>query len=770
MSVFFTKLTTKVYLSGLFFAALHGLAGCATQARMELALETGPFLGIETRPNATGDAVMVDRLWPGPVLKALQQDIRIDIRRDVLVSIDGTEVNPENFRQIVARLTPGQPVTLGFIEPDSSETEMKLLRVVTGDRNDWTGPITKHDASSYASRQKTLPLVGADTGVTGLLKTTVTEQGLVNAVADLHQLFADWQSSQRGFHSLSRVLYPFQQPYRLTELQQQVSLPLLDIGKDPQRLLQEVARNLDLAAAGLPECKQVPTFSTMVDAVNEAQEHLLHAFPGWGQDKLDQVYADLRYLLEELTRQRTLERQLFPERSLNAMNSSMLVDYEALLTSAAAFSCLINNRLPLTLDRKTSVTLPVELTQAITGEIKAAIKTERGWVVYGGEGDNQYDLQHIAAVYDPGGNDIYRASGYQAGSARLIIDQAGDDRYEGDHAGPGSAWLGISIVIDHDGDDIYVGELAANGSGMMGIGILIDRAGNDIYTGNYFSNGAAFYGAGLLIDLGTGSDSYQSWGFSQGLGGPRALGLIYDEGGDDHYQANYRMPSVYGTENVFAGFSQGFGFGIRHYDSGGIGVIVDKQGNDHYDAGEFSQGGAYYWGLGILHDHAGDDIYQGNRYSQGFGVHQASGVLRDDAGHDQYQGMTAACQGAAWDVALGLLIDVSGDDRYQGDELCQGAAAMQAQAWLVDLDGQDTYSASGGSIQGNSGRNHYHYDPEQPVYSWSVLVDAGKGEDRFSSGRQPGEVSTSSQFDELAPGNSRAYGLFIDLPARLVID
>lgn len=770
MSVFLSKLATKVYRIELFLVALLCLGGCASQASMEQIPAKEPFLGIETKPNATGDGVRVNRLWPGPVLKALMQDIRIDIRRDELVSIDGAEVTSENFRQIVARLAPGQPVTLGFRDPDSSETEMKSLRVVTGARSDWTGPMAKYDATTYTSRQKSLPLARPDSSLNGLLKTTVARQELGAAVADLHRLFGNWQRSQRGFHSLSRVLYPFQQPYRLAELQQQVTRPLLDIGADLPGLWQEVARNLDLVAPVLPECKQVPTFNTLVDAVNNAQEQLLHAFPGWGQDKLDQVSADLHYLLEQMSRQNTMERQLFPERSLNAMNSSMSINYEALLLSAAAFSCLINSRLPLALDRQIPVMLPEELTQAIAGAIKAAIKTDRGWVIYGGAGDNEYDLEHIAAVYDPGGNDIYRASTYQASTARLIIDQAGDDRYEGEHGGPGSAWVGISILVDHDGNDVYTGELGANGGGMMGIGILIDYAGNDIYTGEYFSNGAAFYGAGLLIDLGTGADSYQSRGFSQGLGGPRALGLIYDEAGDDHYLANYRMPSVYGTENVFAGFSQGFGFGIRYYDSGGIGMIVDKQGNDHYDAGEFSQGGAYYWGLGILHDHAGDDIYQGNRYSQGFGVHQASGVLRDDAGNDQYQGMTAACQGAAWDVAIGLLIDASGDDQYQGDGLCQGAAAMQAQAWLVDLDGQDTYSASGGSVQGNSGRNHYHYDPQQPVYSWSVLVDTGKGEDQFSSGRRPGEVSTSSLFDQLAPGNSRAYGLFIDLPDNLAID
>ena len=72
-------------------------------------------------------------------------------------------------------------------------------------------------------------------------------------------------------------------------------------------------------------------------------------------------------------------------------------------------------------------------------------------MVYGGAGNNEYDLEHITAVYDEGGDDVYRSSGYKAGSVKLVIDHAGDDRYD---TGSASAGLGISILIDHAGDDL----------------------------------------------------------------------------------------------------------------------------------------------------------------------------------------------------------------------------------------------------------------------------------------------------------------------------
>ena len=128
---------------------------------------------------------------------------------------------------------------------------------------------------------------------------------------------------------------------------------------------------------------------------------------------------------------------------------------------------------------------------------------------------------------------------------------------------------------------------------------------------------------------------------------------------------------------MHASFSQGIGFGYRKYAAGGIGILCDVTGDDKYQAGEFSQGGAYFHGLGILRDFSGDDSFRGNRYTQGFGVHQAFGVLIDDAGDDTYWGMTAADQGSAWDIAAGALLDKEGNDSYTAQGMTQGSAAMQ---------------------------------------------------------------------------------------------
>jgi hypothetical protein len=157
----------------------------------------------------------------------------------------------------------------------------------------------------------------------------------------------------------------------------------------------------------------------------------------------------------------------------------------------------------------------------------------------------------------------------------------------------------------------------------MGIGLLIDRAGDDVYenlgAAGGWSRGAGLYGAGLLRDL-EGADVYHGETLCQGVGGPRGLGAIIDAGGDDRYTANGpNFPSVYGTEGVFKGFSQGFGYGVRSYASGGLGAIWDLGGADRYEAGEFSQGCGYFFAMGVLHDTGGNDEYIGNRYSQAGG-------------------------------------------------------------------------------------------------------------------------------------------------------
>jgi hypothetical protein len=175
------------------------------------------------------------------------------------------------------------------------------------------------------------------------------------------------------------------------------------------------------------------------------------------------------------------------------------------------------------------------------------------------------------------------------------------------------------------------------------------------------------------------------------------------------YRANGPTKSAYETPAVYYAMAQGVGFGFRYYDSGGIGILEDLSGSDRYEAGEFAQGGAYYYGLGLLHDRIGNDCYFGNRYSQGFCAHEGIGLCVDDSGDDTYWGMTAANQAGSWDLSVAMLIDKSGNDTYRGDGLSQGSAAMQAIAWLIDLSGNDHYVGAGTAIQGQGAGNDYHY-------------------------------------------------------------
>jgi len=94
--------------------------------------------------------------------------------------------------------------------------------------------------------------------------------------------------------------------------------------------------------------------------------------------------------------------------------------------------------------------------------------------------------------------------------------------------------------------------------------------------------------------------------------------------------------------------------------------------------------------------------------------------------------------------------------------LCQGSAAMQAMGWLIDLDGTDHYTANSKSSQGRSGNNTYHYDPEHPVFSWSLLLDAGGDVDYFSSVDENNQTIRYSDIHPEQASESLIHGLFID--------
>ena len=411
--------------------------------------------------------------------------------------------------------------------------------------------------------------------------------------------------------------------------------------------------------------------------------------------------------------------------------------------------------------------VPAEIATAVTGPILGAEKVEGlGWVLVGSLGNNSYDMGRIAAVFEPGGDDIYTWSTLHTGN-QGIIDLAGNDQYKGgDQQGPAGAILGLSLIDDAAGDDQYSGPLLSCGAGMFGVGILIDRSGSDRYHTGAWSMGAGILGAGFLFDQ-SGSDEYQSSVNSQGIGGPLGIGALVDTQGNDLYRVDGISPGVDGVPTVSFAMSQGIGFGARRLIAGGVGILADFGGDDRYESGEFSQGGGYFYGFGMLLDQSGNDLYRGSHYAQGFSSHQAAGVLIDLAGDDAYWSMISAAQGAAWDTSISLLLDAAGNDSYRGNALSQGSAAEQALAMFCDLDGSDHYVGLGPFIQGESGDNAYHFKDTR-ARSFSVLIDAGSGEDFFSSKRTRGGVTvTGPALTEGAPASAPLFGLMIDLPLQV---
>ncbi|MFM1883160.1 MAG: hypothetical protein RJA05_1569 [Planctomycetota bacterium] len=409
-----------------------------------------------------------------------------------------------------------------------------------------------------------------------------------------------------------------------------------------------------------------------------------------------------------------------------------------------------------------STPIPEPLAGKVDGTILAAETIDGlGWVVIGSVGPNRYDMDAIAAVLDPGGDDHY-AWGVGGAVDSVIVDLGGNDRYEGGAVGgPGSGIACLAAIDDHGGNDHYRGGLLSIGAAAFGVGLIRDRAGDDRYEGGAWSIGSALYGAGILLDEG-GSDDVRSGTLSQGVGGPRGIGMLIDRAGDDRYVADFGAPSAYGTPATNLAFSQGVGYGFRRYAAGGIGMLVDAAGDDRYEGGEFAQGGGYLHGLGVLHDLAGRDLYRADRYSQGFAAHMAFGALLDDAGDDVYWGRTAANQGAAWDASSAVLVDAGGNDHYRGSVLAQGSGAMQAIGMLVDLGGDDRYDAPGPYAQGESGNNTYHC--ATGALSFSLLLDAGPGTAWIGAGRAEGTSVTGSANAE-QPCESRLHGLRIVTPS-----
>ena len=687
-----------------------------------------PFAGLWMKTGEQGGSLVLG-IVAGPAA------IAGVLPGDRILRIDGIDVDAPQMQSIIAASSPGTRLLLHLMRGDTP----LQIELVLDARERWTGPAAYTAATLYTDTR-----LDDTTQLPDLVikQALVEEPGLEKISQNLDRMFADLARGDVGYHKLPLIRRALMQPGSMTDwrenLATQMHLPVNSHGP----LVGVICETLALACPGpVAELRADSTsfteFAAAIATANQNVRDVFHSIEGGRA----QAAADMQYLLEKTAAERTLQRQADVLRGIRVMQLSMQVDLAELL--AITDQLLLNTRgLPEFV--QTNRKLPDALGSAIQGKIIDYLEVDDGYIVIGGSGPNRYDMEHLYAVIDRGGDDIYEWGDGVPLETQTVIDLEGDDRYEAFRGGPAAGWLGVSLLIDRAGNDHYETALGGCGAGVLGFGLLFDDAGVDTYHCAAWSLGTGFYGSGVVIDQGARSDVYLSEVFSQGVGGPRGFGLLLDAGGADLYRANGPVASTYGVPATYMAFSQGVGVGIRPYDFGGVGALLDLGGNDRYEGGEFSQGGGYYWGIGVLHDEAGNDLYYGNRYAQGFAAHQAFGMLADLSGDDVYWSTLAAAQGAAWDQSVAVLFDGGGNDLYRAGTLSQGAAAQQARGSLHDLGGDDVYQAADDVVQGAAGDNSYHFSANNlsggdPVYSLGILLDEA-GADRYSTGLNNGET------------------------------
>jgi hypothetical protein len=758
-----------------------------------LPVASRPYLGLvlQNHKLESGEArCLVFVVRPGPVREALALKGR-EYPILSLLTVNDREIHSTGeFRQMMAGLSIGADVRLRFLRTSPKPEAVRAVTVRVASGADWAAPIDyARPPSVRIAPEEVVPAGVEPTRLERFIDEQLMRHGIGAPVAETRKHLVQSMENNYSPNMLSRVAYGFYRPTRLAELQVSIADPLVRIveqHKDnplavARPILVEAAENLDATFTpgerGRIELANPPqALRDAAGMVRRAYSHLYRAF-----EKID---AATRKELES-SALGLLDSARWPERPVvRARQASMAIEYGSLLVAADAVVAWTVSGDPPAQQSLPRVAIPAELEGAVKGDVLAVERIESRWYIYGGPGPNEYDMSRIDVVIDPAGDDHYRYPRNERPKVQLVVDWAGNDRYAGENgaAGPASGLLGVSIALDREGNDHYEGGDLSCGAGLMGVGLILDLAGNDSYQGARWTLGAAKYGFGGIVDLGPGSDTYISHEFSQGAGGPRGLGLILDEAGDDLYRANGPVPSNWGVPARYSGRSQGFGTAdfssaVGAYDTGGIGLLCDLAGHDRYEVGEFGQGAGFFYGLGILYDRRGRDLYYGTNYSQGASAHGGVGILSDDAGDDTHWGSIAS----AWDSGVALLIDRGGSDSYQGGGIAVGH--HQGIAWLFDLDGQDRYnipatrtvSVSQSSDErthmdatyaalgiGESGDNNFNY-ADCRCFSLSVLLDAGGTPDFYSrKDRGDGMAISTGKPNPWKPEYSNLHGLFID--------
>ena len=677
---------------------------------------------------------------------------------DVIVGMDGSDFDVAAsdlgtvFRESIAERAVGDRVVLRVVR--EGETPIDIT-VEIGERPAGIGGIKEF--SSFEGVENAFPTAiqpGEE-----LAHSLIEAFGIEDDYEDLLSRLA--RLSDRGdLFRLSRVAYIQNEPFQLQTVGEKTfdEIRTAMAQWEPQSIVRSAAQWLDAGTqtpapleTGLSLEAHLEQLTRLLSRIAASREA---AFSGLSADDRQYLEDNLADLFTTFADQ--IDIQADPDRERWKRNARVLelvgqVDFVKLAEGAALLSSVTDDSYLEELE------LAVRTAWEAAGSPEGIFINRAspiGQIVLGGTGSTWYD-QNTAILLDLDGSDFYTNN---AGSPRaddmpaaLLIDFGGDDAYEATFDWTqGAALMGYGLLIDRDGNDNYVGQDWAQGAAVLGASLFVDEAGDDVCRSRQYAQGAAAWGVALHIDR-EGDDRYDAGQLAQGLGMAGGAGWLLNAEGNDAYYAKGLRPTGYGDPGIFDSWSQGSGVGFRGLYSGGAAILYDGGGRDRYEAGNFSQGGGYYFGIGFLHDHGGDDdTYIGSRYNQGFAAHQAIGYFNESGGNDYYTARHAVAQGIAWDEAIVLFIDRAGDDVYEGAQsFSQGASAHNGFCVFLDLGGTNRFNYS--TAQASAGPNDYHGGT-----SFSLFVAADGDDNVYDSGMDPFSIRLSGE-----------HGVFADLPGSI---
>ncbi len=722
----------------------------------------------------------------------------------------------ERFRELLAKMNPGDtanfsvqrrevkcvlyvngapvetddPEATYFLEvqnaKDGYKVELKTeirtvslkLAVVLGSRGSGAPPVPPNDAlASHKFVDHANPPFYKQ-----IIEQIVKDSGIEPNYADLLKRLAATHNSPDPFRNMT-MAYVHRNPYALEQVVRHYSdglSVLAETTDDSLRTGVSVAVELLDGTLDAERFRKYELERSVQGHIKRIQEilgfarfQLMTAFSELTSEEIDFLMEHRHGLTDAFVEQIYLHVDMDKKRlanNLRLLDIAKKIKYEYFAYTAYALSPLFEPEYLTMLREDLTTAYADKLEQPIIERFASPF----GPIIIGGTGSNWYADTAAAVIIDLGGDDFYTNNSGSGSSLYpifrkdaegkdltdkhvslplgIIIEFGGNDTYESTRPFEiGSGSVGCGVLLDLAGDDIYISRQWGQGSALFGCGMLIDASGNDTYRGLELCQGAAIFGLGMLIDK-TGDDSYEGHLYCQAFAGPRGVGLLVEGDGNDRYYSKGTKPTNYGDPGIFDAWSQGCAIGFRTLASGGVALLLDRSGIDRMEAGNFSQGGGYYYGLGILVSRGADnDVYIGSRYNQGFSAHQAVGVFIDDGGNDFYITRQAVAQGLAWDECVTLFIDESGDDVYRGGTgFSIGASAHNSICIFVDKAGNDEYVLAAGPAR--AGGNDYHGGT-----SLSLFLDA-EGDDKYSAEGCKNE--SIRVFKE--------HGIFADIPKGLL--